>query len=288
MFNFLSINTLLCIIFETMHEFKSNVFASVVVDQYILTSEYLEREVIVDIYLPFSFSIPNQLSLLLINDGQDLLKMHFDEMLDNLWVTKQIEPLVCVGIHCGPERKMEYGTAFSADYKGRGAKAGLYNKFIFEELLPFIRKTVNICSFKHKSFAGFSLGALSALDIGWNHASEFNKIGLFSPSLWWRRKGYDDGYDDEQDRLMHLQIRKGSFHPWLQFFIECGRLDEKADRNENGVIDSIDDALDLIVELKLKGFTDEHIHYLELEEGKHDVSTWGIAFPDFLKWGWGC
>ncbi len=278
---------MLCIIFETMRESKTNVLTSVVVVQYVLTSEYLEREVIVDMYLPVSFSISNQVSLLLINDGQDLLKMPFDAILDNLWVTKQIEPLVCVGIHCGPERKMEYGTAFSADYKGRGAKAGLYNKFIFEELLPFIRKTVNIISFKHKSFAGFSLGALSALDIVWNHASEFNKIGLFSPSLWWRRKGYDDGYDDEQDRLMHLQIRKGNFHPWLQFFIECGRLDEKADRNENGVIDSIDDALDLIVALKAKGYTDEHIHYLELEEGKHDIPTWGKAFPAFLKWGWG-
>jgi hypothetical protein len=32
---------------------------------------------------------------------------------------------------------MEYGTAYSADYKGRGAKAGLYTKFIFEELIAF-------------------------------------------------------------------------------------------------------------------------------------------------------
>ena len=270
-----------------MDETKSNIFTTVVVDQYILQSDYLERKVIVDIYLPKPFSNQEQVSLLLINDGQDLLKMPFDEILGDLWIHNEIEPLVCVGIHCGPERKMEYGTAFSADYKGRGAKAGLYNKFIFEELLPFIRKTVNITSFKYKSFAGFSLGALSALDISWNHASEFKKIGLFSPSLWWRRKGYDDGYDDEQDRLMHLQIRKGNFQPWLQFFIECGRLDEKADRNENGVIDSIDDALDLIIALKAKGYTDEHIHYLELEEGKHDVTTWGNAFPAFLKWGWG-
>ena len=182
---------------------------------------------------------------------------------------------------------MEYGTAYSADFNGRGAKAGLYTKFVFEELLPFIRKTYHTPSFKHKSFAGFSLGGLSALDIVWNHASEFNKIGLFSGSLWWRRKGYDDGYNDELDRLMHLQVRKGNFHPWLQFFFECGKLDETADRNENGVIDSIDDTLDLIIELKAKGFTDEHIHYLELEDGKHDVPTWGRAFPEFLKWGWG-
>ena len=32
---------------------------------------------------------------------------------------------------------------------------------------------------------------------------------------------------------------------------------------------------------------DESIHYLELEDGHHDVYTWGRAFPEFLKWGWG-
>lgn len=252
-----------------------------------LYSEYLEREVVFDIYLPLQIQPHEQLSLLLINDGQDLPKMPFDEILDNLIDEKQIEPLICVAIHCGPDRKMEYGTAYAADYKGRGAKAGLYTKFIFDELLPFIRKSYQIPSFKDKSFAGFSLGALSAMDIVWNHPSEFNRVGIFSGSLWWRRKGYDDGYEDEKDRLMHLQIRKGGFYPWLRTFIQCGLLDEAADRNNNGVIDSIDDALDLIVELKAKGYTDEHIHYLELEDGKHDVPTWAKAFPSFLLWGWG-
>jgi len=63
-------------------------------------------------------------------------------------------------------------------------------------------------------------------------------------------------------------------------------LDENADRNNNGIIDSIDDTLDLIVELKAKGYTDEHIEYLLLADGKHDVPTWANAFPAFLKWGY--
>lgn len=285
--DFLSDNCYHYIIFETMAESRSNPVSSIIVEQSIIDSEYLEREVIIDMYLPAVIREPEQLSLLLINDGQDLVKMPFDEILDELTSKAIIRPLICLGIHCGPERKMEYGTAYSADFKGRGVKAGAYTKFVFDELLPFIRKTYRLPSFKDKSFAGFSLGGLSALDIAWNHSSEFSKIGLFSASLWWRRKGYGDGYDDELDRLMHLQIRKGSFHPWLRFFIECGTLDETADRNKNGVIDSIDDALDLIVELKAKGYTDEHIHYMEIEEGTHDVNTWAKALPAFLKWGWG-
>jgi enterochelin esterase-like enzyme len=270
-----------------MPEEITTALTHITVQQHTFTSIFLERDVLVDVYLPNQIPSTEQLSLLLINDGQDLPKMPFDEMLDELYNNNEITPLMCVGIHCGADRKREYGTAYSADYKGFGNKAGLYTKFIFDELMPFLRKQYHTPSFKEKSFAGFSLGALSALDIAWNHGSEFTKVGVFSGSLWWRRKGYDEGYDDEMDRLMHLQIRTGTFHPWMKFYIQCGALDEKADRNNNGIIDSIDDALDLIVELKAKGYTDEHIAYVLLENGKHDVPTWGSALPNFLRWGWG-
>ncbi len=259
----------------------------VIKEQKVIYSQYLEREVIFDAYLPTNIAEPEQLSLLFINDGQDLPTMPFEEILNSLITSGDIEPLFCIGLHCGSNRLNEYGTAYSADYQGFGAKAGLYNKFILDELLPFIRKTYNIYNFKEKAFAGFSLGGLSALDIVWNNATEFSKVGVFSGSLWWRRKAYDAGYNEELDRLMHLQIRKGNFYPWLTFFIQCGTLDEIADRNNNGIIDGIDDALDLIVELKIKGYTDTHINYLLLQNGKHDIATWAAALPNFLKWGWG-
>lgn len=252
-----------------------------------LYSDFLEREVQLDIYAPIQMDAQMHYSLLMVNDGQDLVKMPFESILDDLIDQDKIEPLICIGIHCGENRKMEYGTAYAADYLGRGASAGRYTKFIFDELLPFLRKELKIISFKDKSFAGFSLGGLSALDIVWNQANQFNKVGVFSGSLWWRKKSYDNGYDDENDRLMHLQIRKSTFYPWLRIFLQCGELDEKEDRNNNGVIDAIDDTLDLIVELKAKGYTDDHIHYLLLKEGKHDVPTWAEAFPDFLIWGFG-
>lgn len=259
-------------------------FNNIFVEQHTIFSQYLERNVIFDAYLPKGISNTNNLSLLLINDGQDLPKMPFDIMLDELINNKEIKPLFCIGIYCSADRKREYGTAFSADFEGRGDKAGLYSKFIFDELLPFIRKKFNAPNFKDKSFAGFSLGGLQAMDIVWNNASEFSNCGMFSPSLWWRRKAYDNGYDEEKDRLMHLQVTKGSLHPWLKFYIQTGALDEKEDRNNNGIIDSIDDALDLIVALKAKGYTDDHIKYHELADGKHDVPTWAKAFPSFLKW----
>ena len=139
------------------------VLKNIFVEQNTIQSAYLERDVIYDVYMPTSVSNPEQMSLLLINDGQDLPKMPFDEMLDKLIGDKEIESIFCVGIYCGAERRREYGVTYSADYNGRGDKAGLYEKFILDELLPAIRKKYHTPSFKTKSFAGFSLGGLSAL-----------------------------------------------------------------------------------------------------------------------------
>lgn len=268
-------------------QFEKPAVTNIITERSVIDSKFLEREVLIDTYLPTNIEEPEQMSLLLINDGQDLPKMPFDEILDELIQSAQIAPLFCVGIHCGTERRMEYGVVGHPDFKGRGAKADAYSKFVFQELLPFVRKKYYVHSFKEKSYAGFSLGALSALDIAWNNPEEFSKIGVFSGSLWWRSKGYDEGYDDSKDRIMHNQIREGKYNPWLKFFFECGAADEGEDRNNNGIIDSIDDTLDLVSELKMKGYLNEDIKYLEIADGKHDVPTWGRAFPDFLKWGWG-
>ncbi|MBC7627862.1 alpha/beta hydrolase-fold protein, partial [Ferruginibacter sp.] len=114
------------------------------------------------------------------------------------------------------------------------------------------------------------------------------KVGVFSGSLWWRDKDQEDeGFDEDTDRIMQRQVREGSYNPWLKFFFEVGTQDETADRNNNGVIDSIDDALNLIKELKKKGYSADNIKYLEMKDGRHDVPTWAKAFPAFLEWGWG-
>ena len=263
--------------------------ASVILTENVyLPSVFLEREVKIEFFLPASYVAGEPISLLLINDGQDMVKMHFSSILERLYSAGEIEPLLCVAIYCGEDRRMEYGTQNQPDYKGRGAKAPLYTSFIFEELLPFIRQHFLINTFKEKAFAGFSLGALSALDIVWNRPGEFTRAGLFSGSFWWRSIDQtEETYDDSQHRIMHQEIRDGKYAPWLKFFFQCGNLDETKDRNKNGIIDSIDDTLDLISELEAKGYDREQdIRYLELADGHHDVYTWGRAMPEFLKWGW--
>lgn len=262
--------------------------AAVLTEELIISSIFLGHTVTISCFLPCHVQYPEEMGLLLINDGQNMEELGLAAMLDEMIGSNLIEPLVCIAIHTGIERKLEYGIARCADYMGRGSKAALYTRFIFDELLPFIHTTYAVSSFKNKSFAGFSLGGLSALDIVWNHPGEFSRAGVFSGSLWWRTRGLEDGYNEATDRIMHTQVREGGFYPGLKFFFQAGALDETMDRNHNGVIDSIDDTLGLIDDLIAKGYhPQDDIQYLELQEGRHNIATWAKAMPVFLKWGWG-
>jgi enterochelin esterase-like enzyme len=255
-----------------------------IVEQKAIASRFLKRYVIIECYLPKNIPVPTELSLLLINDGQDLEEMKFSSMLNGMIAANEISPLVCIGIHAGKDRRNEYGTAKVLDYAGRGSKSQAYNQFILEELLPVIHSQYGIEQFHQTAFAGFSLGGLTAIDMTWHYPDIFSIAGIFSGSLWWRSKDIGDDYNDATDRIMHRQIRKGKYHPGQRFYFTTGSLDETADRNGNGIIDSIDDTLDVIRELKTKGYTDEDIKYLLLEDGRHDVETWGKAMPVFLDW----
>lgn len=265
----------------------------------VLESVHLGREVTVDFYLAGMGSmmgmgpergVGSEASLLLINDGQELGRLGLAGILEELDSRGSLTPLLCVGIHAGVDRKMEYGSAGRPDFQGWGKSAGLYSCFVLEELIPAVRRryAATGVSFREKAFAGFSLGALSAMDIVWRHPQEFRIAGLFSGSFWWRtRDKADPAYDERRDRIMHDEVRNGGFYPWLKFFFECGTADEQEDRNHNGVIDSIDDTQDLIGELELKGYVpDRDIRYLEIADGRHDVATWAKAMPEFLLWGW--
>src|SRR5436190_4033440 len=139
--------------------------SAILIENASIQSVFLQREVKVDFYLPMHIADPSQMSLLLINDGQDMEKAGLQKTLEQLYAEGNLKPLLSAGIHAGEERRMEYAVASQPDYKGRGAKAGLYTSFIMEELIPYIKETYRIVSFKEKAFAGFSLGGLSALDI---------------------------------------------------------------------------------------------------------------------------
>ncbi len=255
----------------------------------IFYSDLLQRQVTLDLYFPEAPGTNGAYPLLLINDGQDLVKFNFEGILSGLLIQNKLAPLFCVGIYCGPERIEEYGTSGVLDFKGRGKKASRYQEFITGELTRYLEESFPGIRFSSRSCCGFSMGGLSALDTVWNFPDRFARVGIFSGALWWRKVDQDDpDFVESRDRIVQAKISGGVFHPGLKFFFETGTLDETADRNHNGVIDSIDDTLAIIDELARIGYQrDQDIRYLELNDGRHDLATWARTFPEFLQWGWG-
>ncbi len=247
----------------------------------------LHREVDFDIYLPpdYHLSGARKYPLVLFNDGQDLPVMHFAAILERLFYEQTVPHFIAVGVYASGARIHEYGTARQADYKNRGEKAPKYTEFIIHELLPHLEKRFRILADpQHRIFAGFSLGGLSAMDITWMHPQVFGTAGVFSGALWWRWSTVHPENPDA-DRIMHDIIRQSThWHENQRFWFQCGTLDEEDDRNGNGVIDSIDDTLDLMRELRLKGCPEHDLRYYEIEGGRHEPYTWGQAMPDFLRW----
>ncbi len=249
-------------------------------------SVHLARKVEMDIFLPPDyFSEKEHYPVLYFNDGQDMASIKLEQTLEELYFQQRIKKIIVVAVHCGTARVQEYGTVSSPDFAKRGSLAGKYSDFITKELMPYINsRYTTLAGAEHTAFAGFSLGGLSALDIGWANPELFSKVGVFSGSLWWRKRALEKGYTDA-DRIMHAIIRESEPRPSMKFWFQTGTNDETKDRNKNGVIDSIDDTLDLIKELLEKGYVmDHHIRYLEIAGGEHNQQTWGEALPDFLEW----
>ncbi|MGB3776059.1 MAG: alpha/beta hydrolase-fold protein [Leeuwenhoekiella sp.] len=254
-----------------------------------LYSEYLQRKVDFRLFAPPTFwNNPEKFPVLLMNDGQDFEKMGLEKTLTSAFISPGIQSFIYVGITAG-NRLQEFGTASTADFKGRGAKAKNYSEFILKEMIPFLKTEFKASHEKADwVFCGMSLGGLSAFDIGLNNPNYFDKIGIFSGSFWWRKKPYMKGDVADRSRIVLDMAKNASHSPHLDFWFQCGSLDERADRNNNGIIDSIDDTLDLVKELQAKGYSfPGDITYVQIEGGKHDLPTWGKIFPEFIQWAFG-
>lgn len=259
--------------------------AEIIQIEYNFHSHYLQRTVQLTLIYPKKNN--SALNLIIFNDGQDFGALAMKSTIQRLLRNHQIQPLLCVGIHANHERLQEYGTASQVDYKKRGAKAQQHTNFVLRELLPYLEK-VFLLKQENRVMAGFSLGGLSAMDIVWNHPSTFSKVGVFSGALWWRQKSEEEGYTDENDRIIHNIVKEGKHQPNQQFWFQAGTNDETSDRNNNGIIDAIDDTLDLIKLLEKHGYQfHKDIVYREVEGGEHNPKTWSLVMPEFLIWAIG-
>lgn len=254
-----------------------------------MDSHFLNRKVELDLCLPRDRAAERPLPLLVLNDGQDHRSVGVVATLHNETRARRIRPLCAVGVVAG-DRMAEYGTAHRADYQNRGHLAEAYSRFVAEELVPHLQSRYDLSRDpRSAAIAGYSLGGLSAMDIAWNHPHLFGKAGMFSASFWWRRFTWRERIlGADYGRLMIRQIMRTRRPPELKCWFQAGTLDEADDRNQNGIIDAIDDTLDVMAALTRRGYRPYYDYvYHEVARGRHHPDTWKEAMPYFLRWAFG-
>lgn len=242
----------------------------------------------IQVFLPGGYAgNPTQrFPVLYANDGQDMGGWHLRETLARLSAAGIIQPVIAVAIPAGPDRLREYGIAGTPNAKGLGNEASDYARWLVDVLKPCIDQRYRTRPGPaHTVIMGASLGGLSAFDLAWNHPDVFGAAGAFSGSFWWRT---DDSTPARQQasRIAHRMVRRGP-RSSARFWFEAGTRDETADRDQNGVIDAIQDVTELMDELARRGYQDgRDMMYVEVD-GAHNQETWAAVLPGFLEWAFG-
>ncbi|HET9800756.1 MAG TPA: alpha/beta hydrolase-fold protein [Chthoniobacterales bacterium] len=205
------------------------------------------RDVLV--YLPPGYSrfSRTRYPVLYLHDGQNVfdaatsfagVEWGVDETAQRLIKQKAIEPLIIVAVaNMGEERIHEYAPTAAVigphDHPKKRSRgmAGMYGRFLIDELKPFIdRKYRTKPEAEFTGLGGSSLGGLATLAIGIIFSETFSRLLVMSPSVWW-----DDfsilrllGYIDQKPALK-IWLDMGTEEPeWKQVrdlrdaLISCG------------------------------------------------------------------
>ncbi|MBK8931025.1 MAG: esterase family protein [Chloroflexi bacterium] len=249
-------------------------------------SWYLGNKRPLHIFLPPHYrETQTRYPVLYLNDGQDVEQLRLRETLARLMAHGRIQPLIVVAIPTTADRLQEYGTAVAANAQGLGGKAAQYNRFVVEEVRLWVNQEFRTETDAAKTAVlGASLGGLSAFDLAWNHPDVFGAVGVFSGSFWWRA-GEAETAVPAGRRIAHSLVRQGRHHPGFRAWFQAGTRDERDDRDNNGVIDAIQDTLELMDDLRTLGVANgRDLVYVEVVNGRHDYATWSQVLPDFLLW----
>jgi enterochelin esterase-like enzyme len=250
-------------------------------------SQFLQNSRNLYIYLPPGYEEKTErcYPVLYLNDGQDREQLKLHETLARLYNRRLIEPIIVVAIPTNKDRVQEYGTAVAPNAQGFGKKADHYSQFLTQEVMPLINECYRTKTrVEETAIAGMSLGGISAIDIAWSYPDLFGIAGVFSGSFWWRA-AEDEIRVPPNELIMHQVVRQGERQQKLRIWLQAATRDETADRDNNGVIDAIQDTQELIKALVSVGYQEgEDVVYVEVEGGRHNYQTWSKIFPDFLMW----
>ena len=193
-------------------------------------------------------------------------------VLDNLIHQGDLPPMIGIFVDPGDipvdgkanpkpkNRSIEYDTL-----------SDLYARFLLEEIIPEVGKTVNLTKDPDQvAIGGSSSGGICAFTVAWNRPDHFRKVISHIGSFTYIRGG--DKYPE--------MIRSTPKKP-LRVFLQDGAKDiahENPDRRFNWFLanKAMAEALDSV------GYD----HKTVWGEGGHDGTHGAVILPDTLRWMW--
>ena len=163
----------------TQHEWKSQIFPGTVRSYWV--------------YVPAQYQPEKPAALLVFQDGKKFVSgFKVPNVLDNLIHKKEIPPTIGLFIDPGDipkdgkpnpkpsNRSVEYDTL-----------SDQYARFLIEEILPEVGKTVNISKDPYqRAIGGSSSGAICSFTVAWNRPDQFRKVISFIGSFTYIRGGH--------------------------------------------------------------------------------------------------
>lgn len=244
-------------------------------------SQFLQHPRTIIVYLPPDYaSAPERhYPVLYMHDGQNLFdqatgfmgqEWQVDETAQKLITQGKLEPLIIVGIYNTGEQRIHEYTPTYDERKKAGGLAGLYGRFLVEELRPFIDKRYRTQREPwNTGLGGSSLGGLVTLHLGLGYPHVFGKLLVMSPSVWW-----DHGVILRQVEALQLKHAQPIWRAriWLDMGTREGHV-------------ALQQARMLRDRLVEQGWhRREDLHYLEARGARHTESAWGKRMGVALKY----
>jgi enterochelin esterase-like enzyme len=241
------------------------------------SSHYLpdKRDLIVYVPPGYDKDPDRTYPVLYLQDGQNLFDPRTSFIPGRTWEVREhadtairageVEPLIIVGIYNTGDRRLAEYTP-ERDGKMGGGEAAQYGLTLTREILPFIASRYRVRTDRDSTgLGGSSLGGLVTLYLGLRHATQFGKLAVLSPSVWWNHKsilGYVNEYAPEIWDRPRL---------WLDVGDKEGKR-------------TVHDAEMLNRRLKANHWRPgETLHFEKVHGGTHDEASWAHRVRPMLK-----
>lgn len=224
------------------------------------------------VYVPAQYKKETPACLMVFQDGGGYAKTdggwRVPVVFDNLIAKKEMPITVGVFINPGvvppatPDALPRFNRSFEYD-----GMTNDYPRFLLEEILPEVGKTVNLTADPNcRAIAGSSSGAIAAFTVAWQRPDSFRRVFSTIGTFVGLRGG--DVYP--------TLIRQSEPKP-LRVFLQDGSNDNNGYGGNWWIANQ-----DMLSALEFSGYEINHAW----GDGGHDGKQGGAVMPDALRWLW--